>query len=52
VLEAAVVFTVSVDVPTPQEARATLAGFSTQVGRLTAPVGELVSEQLKFIMPE
>jgi len=34
------------------EARAMLAGFIEQVGRLCAPAGELVSEQLKFIVPE
>jgi hypothetical protein len=52
VVEAAVVFTVSVDVPLPPEARVRLVGLSAQVGRLCAPVGEVVSEQLKFIVPE
>jgi hypothetical protein len=52
VVEAAVVFTVSVDVPLPPEARVTLAGFRVQVGRLCAPAGELVGVQVKFIVPE
>jgi hypothetical protein len=52
VVEAAVVLTVSVEVPLPPEAMVTLVGFSTHVGRLCAPEGELVSEQLKFIVPE
>jgi hypothetical protein len=52
VVEAAVVFTVNVVVPLPPEAMVTLAGFSAQVGRLSAPAGELVREQIKFIVPE
>jgi hypothetical protein len=52
VVEAAVVLTVSVEVPLPPEVKATLAGFNAQVGRLRAPTGELVSEQLRFMVPE
>src|ERR1035437_6664978 len=52
VVEAAVVFTLSVDVPPPPAARVTLAGFIVQVGSLCAPEGELVSVQVRFIVPE
>ena len=51
-LEAAVVFAVKVVVPVPPDAIVTLAGLRPQVGRLTAPVGELVREQVTFIVPE
>jgi hypothetical protein len=50
-VDAAVVFTVSTLVPVPPEVTATLAGFMVQVGRLCAPVGEVVSAQLRFRVP-
>jgi hypothetical protein len=52
VVEAAVVFTVKTVVPVPSDAIVTLAGFKLQVGRLCAPVGELVRAQVRFIVPE
>jgi hypothetical protein len=52
VVEAAVVFTVKTVVALPPEAIVTLAGLRLQVGRLTAPDGELVSEQTRSNVPE
>jgi len=46
------VFTVKTVVPLPPEASVTLVGFKLQVGRLCAPVGELVRAQVRFIVPE
>jgi hypothetical protein len=43
---------VSVVVPLPPGAIVILAGFKAHVGRLTAPVGEPVKVQAKFIVPE
>jgi hypothetical protein len=51
-LPAAVVATVSVVVPFAPAAIVTLAGFKLQVGKLTAPVGELASAHVIFIVPE
>lgn len=51
-LEAPMVFTVKVLVPLPPDEIEIVAGFKLQVGRLCAPVGEPVSAQLKFIVPE
>ena len=50
-VEAAVVWTVSTLVPVPPEAMATLVGFMAHVGRLCAPVGEVVSAQVTFRVP-
>jgi hypothetical protein len=52
VVDAAVVLTVKTVVAVPPEAIRTLDGFRLHVGRLTAPDGELVREQLKFSVPE
>ena len=49
---AAVVFTVSTAVPLPPAARFTFAGFRLHVGRLCAPAGEAVREQVSPIVPE
>jgi hypothetical protein len=51
-LEPAVVLTVTVVVAVPSLAIVTLAGFKAQVGRLCALVGEAVSVQARFIVPE
>jgi hypothetical protein len=50
--EAAVVFTVSVAVPLPPDARFMLTGFRLHVGRPCAPAGEAIREQVKFRVPE
>jgi hypothetical protein len=49
---AAVVCTVSRLFPFPLVTRVTLVGFTLQVGRLCAPVGEFTRVQVKFIVPE
>ena len=51
-LEGAVVERVSTEVAVPLALRVTLAGFRLQVGRPAAPVGDLVSAQVRFIVPE
>lgn len=50
-LDAAVVFTVNVEVPLPPDDRVTLVGFKLHVGKLCAPVGEVVRLQDRFIVP-
>ena len=50
--EAAVVFTVSVAVLLPPDARLMLAGFKLHVGRPCAPAGEAIREQDRFSVPE
>jgi hypothetical protein len=50
--EAAVVVTVSTAVPLPPDARLTVAGFRLQAGRLCAPDGEAVREQVRLMVPE
>jgi hypothetical protein len=52
VVEAAVVFTVKTAVAFPPEVTVTVVGLSPQVGRLTAPVGEPVKEQVRSSVPE
>ena len=52
VVDAAVVFTVSTVDPVPPVVIVTLVGLRPHVGRLCAPVGELASVQLIFIVPE
>ena len=52
VVEAAVVFTVKTVVAFLPEVTVTVIGLRLQVGRLTAPEGEPVSEQVKFSVPE
>jgi hypothetical protein len=52
VLDAAVVRTVNTVVPLPPLVTVTLAGLRLHVGKLWAPAGELVSVQLRFIVPE
>lgn len=50
-VDAAVVLTVSVLVPVSPVAMATLVGFMVHVGRLCAPVGEVVRAQVRFRVP-
>ncbi len=52
VVLAAVVVTVSVELPFAPAARVTLVGFIPQVGTLCAPVGDEVRAQVRFIVPE
>jgi hypothetical protein len=52
VVEAAVVFTVKTVVAFPPEITVTVSGLSPQVGRLTAPDGEPVKEQVRSSVPE
>jgi hypothetical protein len=52
VVDAAVVFTVSTVDPVAPALTVTLAGLRLHVGKLCAPVGELTSVQLIFIVPE
>ena len=47
-----VVFTVSVVVAFPPAAIVTVAGFRSHVGGLCAFAGELLSLQLRFMVPE
>ena len=49
---AVVVCTVKTVAPLLPEVIVMLAGFKLQVGRLCAPLGELVRVQLSFIVPE
>jgi len=49
---AVVVCTVKTVAPLLPEVIVMLAGFKLQVGRLCAPVGELDSVQISFIVPE
>ena len=50
-VDAAIVLTVSTLVPVPPVAMATLVGFMVQVGRLCAPVGDVVRAQVRFRVP-
>jgi len=50
-VDAAIVLTVSTLVPVPPVAMATLVGFMMQVGRLCAPVGDVVRAQVRFRVP-
>jgi hypothetical protein len=52
VVDAAVVCTVSVVDPVPPVVMFIVVGFRLHVGKLCAPVGEPVSVQLIFIVPE
>jgi len=50
--EPAVVEMVITVVPLPLPLRVSAVGFKLHVGRLTAPVGEAVNEQRRFMVPE
>jgi hypothetical protein len=52
VVVSAVVFTVRVVVPLLPGVTVRVDGLRLQVGRCTAPVGEFVSAQLRFMVPE
>jgi hypothetical protein len=51
-LEAAVVERVRTEVALPPDLRLAVAGSRLQVGSPTAPVGDLVSAQARFMVPE